>query len=91
MPIFKFFVGRKNTDPVQCSAEMPSKADLPRFAGGKIKVQTPKGVVEVELPSATDMIIDQMTILLQHGVRDFVFPLADAPTATKRRRSGYEG
>lgn len=93
MAQFVFNVARKGQDKIECIATVPSKVDLPGFKGGKILVKTPKGDREVELTPAIDMILDALTVQLQNGVRDFLFPKTDgeAQTKTSTKRRGYVG
>lgn len=87
-----FSVSRKGVDAVECKAEMPigKIEDLLAFKGGEVSVQTPKGAVEVDLPSGLDMLLDQLVVKLQHGVRDFVFPVEDGVKTTKGKKSRFE-
>jgi hypothetical protein len=88
MAKFQFQVSRKGEASVTCIAEVPSLEDLSSFKGGIIKVQTPKGVREVSLNSAQQMVVNAMAVELQNGVRNFLFPL-DAKTTSNGSRRGY--
>lgn len=91
MAKFAFYVGREGEKAVQCVATVPVKDELPLFEGGKIHVTTPAGECVVELGSAFDMIVKQMTIELQHGVRDLVFPPKqdESKKPGKKRSTGF--
>ena len=64
---------------------------LPNFKGGKVEVSTPKGKVEVELSDAFTMLVSSMTIELQNGVRDTLFPKDEQAKDGKASKTGYQG
>lgn len=90
MAQFEFQVGRKNEESATCIAQVPGIDEMLKFPGGEIVVKTPKGDRKVKLPSAKDLIVDMMTIELQNGVRDFLFPKDESGKNGKiRKRSKY--
>jgi len=90
MATFRFKVARKGVEPVWCTAEVPPQNEILAFKGGKVKVSTPKGERTVELSPGLDMLLGTMTIELQTGVRDFLFPKDDEKPSGKRSSSGYQ-
>lgn len=91
MAQFVFYVGRKGNAGVKCTASVPGPGELPTFKGGTVKVQTPEhGEVDVEVGPAMDMLVQALTIQLQNGVRDVVFPQDDSTTkGTSKRTTGF--
>ena len=89
MAKFKFFVGRKGQDAVECVAAVPSLEEMLKYDGGTVKVQTPKGEVKVYVSKVADLIVSSMTIELQNGVRDTIFPKPDEGKA-KGVKTGYQ-
>jgi len=91
MADFVFYVGRKGQDSAKCVANVPDAKGLPNFKGGKVEVSTPKGKVEVELSDAFTMLVSSMTIELQNGVRDTLFPKDEQTKDGKASKTGYQG
>jgi len=90
MAQFRFSVSRRGSDAVECIATVPSLADLRNYAGGEVKVQTPRGVKVVNLSSSADLLQSAMAVQLQNGVRNELFPHAKEQAMAKRSRSGYQ-
>lgn len=88
MAKYRFFVGRTGAPAVECTADVPDQNKLLAFTGGTVLVTTPNGTFEVDVPSATELVEKQMRILLQHGVRDHIFPNEKAQRVSKKR-TGY--
>lgn len=80
-----FFVARRGTEKVECSAEIPHSKDYAGFKGGKITCQTPKGEVVVEVPGFKELFLDSLTIVLQNPCRDKVYPESEAKTTSSKR------
>lgn len=76
MARFQFFVSRTGQKALPCIATIPGPDDLPKYKGGKVSVQTPAGEKTVDLSPALTLIVAAMTVELQNGVRDFLFPVA---------------
>lgn len=89
MAQFKFYVGRKGEEPVECVANVPTLEEMLKFDGGTVTVKTPKGDVKVYVSKVADLIVSSMTIELQNGVRDTIFPKEDQAKA-KSKKTGYQ-
>lgn len=92
MAKFAFYVGRNNQESVKCIAHIPGRDEIMDFAGGEIRVETPAGDQTVQISAGLDLLLKQMTVELQHGVRDFLFPLDQNGNKKSNKRSvGYSG
>lgn len=91
MARFDFYVGRKGHAGVKCTANAPGPDQLPTMEAGAIEVQVPgHGTVRVGVTSALDMLVQALTIQLQNGVRDLVFPPQDTDSkSTTKRSTGF--
>lgn len=90
MARFAFYVGRNNQESVKCIAHIPGKEEILAFEGGAIRVETPAGDQTVSVSAGLDLLLKQLTVELQHGVRDFLFPAVGNGTPKSNKRStGY--
>lgn len=88
MAKYRFMVGARGQEPVECIAEVPSLADLRSFKGGTINIETPRGACEADVESADKLMTLQMTVQLQAAARGFLFP-TEKVKSNGHKKTGY--
>lgn len=88
MATLEFKVGRKNAESIDCVAQIPPLKELLAKPTETFNctITGPDGaVVRTGVKSLRDLVLDQLTIVLQHACRDEFLPKDDEPKSTSKR------